>query len=84
MAIVGGGGVADMRFTVHIVIRCAGGVGVLDVDGACGAEIDMQLVQIVIIGHNWWLDVNLIKALISWIVHYNLFVICTDNKWQDK
>ena len=61
-AVVGGGGVADMRFTVHIVIRCAGWVGVLDVDGACGAEIDMQLVQVVIVGHGGRLKVDMVKT----------------------
>ena len=74
-AVVGGGGVAGMVFAIDEIIRCAGGVGVLDVDGACGAEIDMQLVQVVIISHSGRLKVDLVITMIMTSIMKNDFPV---------
>ena len=71
-AVVGGGGVAGMVFAINEIIRRAGGVNVLNGDGTCGTEIDMQFVQVVIVGHGGRLKVDMVITITSTMMNYNV------------
>ena len=52
-----------VTFTINIIIWCASAVVILEVDGSCGTEIDIEFVQFIIIGHIGWLNVDLVVAI---------------------
>ena len=72
-AVVGGGGVAWVVLAIDEIIRRAGGVNVLNGDGTCGTKVNMEFVQVFIIGHNWWLNVNLIITMAIMTLSKNNF-----------
>ena len=54
-----------VAFTIYIIIWCASAVVILEVDGSCGTEIDIKFVQVIIIGHIRWLNVDLVMTWVS-------------------
>ena len=51
-----------MRFTIDIIIRCAGVIEVLECDVSGATKVDCELVELIVVGHLRRINMDLVKT----------------------
>ena len=63
-----------MRFTIDIIIRCAGVIEVLECDVSGATKVDCELVELIVVGHLRRINMDLVKTLVTFGVMHNDFM----------
>ena len=66
---VGGAGVATVVLTLHIAVGSTQRVNILDVHTASTAKIHCELVKLFIVGHPWWVNIDLVVTWSFLVLH---------------
>ena len=63
--IISSAGVAKVALTIYIIIWCTSAIVILEVYCSSGSEIDIEFIQVIIISHIRWFNIDLVMTLMG-------------------